>query len=503
MKSLFLSLLVLATLLASAFAVDSEDGVLVLTEQNFDAAISANPLIVVEFYAPWCGHCKKLTPEWAKAAQSLQSAPTPVPLAKVDATVHKDLAQRFGVRGYPTIKVFRKGVARDYKGPRDAAGIASHVASLVGPAAPAVSSLDALAAYVALDSNKPLSGSSLVLGVFGGDADAASGRRMAFENLAEEWRGKLAFLQTSDTAVITSPSVGQAANFVGLVVFRSFDASPGVIAWPESNPNFARGEGRQFIARAALPLAGELDQANMELYTARGQPSVTFFMSGNANQNTQNYVTKRLYTVAQRIPSYSFAFANALKHKKLMEMFAFTDEDVERNVAVGVSAGAKKYKLNTATFSAEVLEAFVRRIIAGTEPAFIKSEEPPANNAGAGEGKVTVVTAKTFQEIVLDETKDVLLEMYAPWCGHCKKLAPIYDDLAKEYVGVSDLLIAKVDAQANDIPAPYSASGFPTIYWSPKGQKSAPVKFNGDRTVEGFKKFIAEKRPSTEAKTEL
>lgn len=58
----------------------------------------------------------------------------------------------------------------------------------------------------------------------------------------------------------------------------------------------------------------------------------------------------------------------------------------------------------------------------------MKSEEIPADNSAP----VKVVVGKQFDEIVLDETKDVLVEFYAPWCGHCKALEPKYDELAKK-----------------------------------------------------------------------
>lgn len=101
--------------------------VVTLTDSNFDDLVmGSDDQWMVEFYAPWCGHCKNLSPEWAQMAEDVEGE---VKVGAVDATQAQALAQRFGVRGYPTIKMFPAGAGKsdgsavDYNGPREAAGM--------------------------------------------------------------------------------------------------------------------------------------------------------------------------------------------------------------------------------------------------------------------------------------------------------------------------------------------------------------------------------------------
>ena len=95
--------------------VDEKD-VVVVKERNFTDVIENNEYVMVEFYAPWCGHCQSLAPEYAAAATELKG--DGVVLAKIDATVENELAHQYSVQGFPTILFFVDGEHKLYTGGR-------------------------------------------------------------------------------------------------------------------------------------------------------------------------------------------------------------------------------------------------------------------------------------------------------------------------------------------------------------------------------------------------
>jgi len=123
---------------------------------------------------------------------------------------------------------------------------------------------------------------------------------------------------------------------------------------------------------------------------------------------------------------------------------------------------------------------------AGKLEAHYKSAPVPETN----DEPVKVIVGESFDTLVTTEDKYVLLEAYAPWCGHCKKLEPIYIELAEKLAGESDITIAKMDATENEHPL-MPVSGFPTLRLFKPGSKT-PVDYNSERSLKDLVKFLEE-----------
>ena len=144
---------------------------------------------------------------------------------------------------------------------------------------------------------------------------------------------------------------------------------------------------------------------------------------------------------------------------------------------------------------------FVGDFKAGALSPHLKSAERPVPDNVEG---VTTLVGSSWDEIVNDPTKDVLVKYYAPWCGHCKALAPIWEELGKDVEGIEDLVIAKFDATENEV-AGLEIKGYPTLKFYPKDNK-AGVDYGAEREFGDFKVWLAENssayqaaRPATEA----
>jgi len=459
---LLAGLLLLGTALGE---IAKEEGVLVLTDKNFQEALDANEFILVEFYAPWCGHCKALAPEYAKAAGILAEKGSPIALAKLDATEEPKIAEQFEVRGYPTLKFFRNGKDTEYNGGRTADTIVSWLEKKTGPAAKTLATVDEAKAFVA-------DNDIAIIGFFDSvDSDGAKAFLAAAGNMDD-----FPFAITSEAAVLAEYKAA------GVVIFKNFD----------EGRNDMEGEVTEesvtaFVAGNSLPLVVDFSQDTAQkIFSGDIKSHLLLFMSGAAEDHAAKVEIAR--GIAKDYKGQMlFVTINTDEedHKRIMEFFGMEESELPSMRIIKLEEDMSKFKPASTELSDSNIRAFVKSYLAGELKPHLMSEEIPED---WDKEPVKVLVAKNFEEVAKDTAKDVLVEFYAPWCGHCKQLTPVWEKLGEKYKDHESIIIGKMDATANELED-IKVQGFPTIKLIQK-ETNKIIDYNGERTLDGFVKFL-------------
>lgn len=469
-----MNLALLATVFLSVFCLGLTDDVLDLSGQDFEDRVKEHEAVLVEFFAPWCGHCKRLAPEYEKAATTLKDNDPPVPLAKVDCTsdAGKETCSKYGVSGYPTLKIFRHGeFSSEYNGPREAVGIAKYMKAQVGPSSKDLSSV--------ADAKKFLEKEETI--IFGFFKDQSSSLRETFKKIADKQRETALFCHSFDEGVMKEYGYKDQ-----IVLFRPkrFQSK-----FEEKEVKYDGSDDstvlEKFISQNYHGLVGHRTQDNHQLFPV---PVAIAYYNVDYVKNTKgtNYWRNRILKVAQSFKGkFTFAISNKNDFAGEMDEFGL-DSKSEKPVVSARDSKSRKFRM-TDEFSPENLEKFLNDVLDGTLKPHLKSEALPESN----DGPVKVAVAENFDSLVNQADKDTLIEFYAPWCGHCKKLAPTFEELGKELEDETEVQIVKMDATANDVPPTFQVQGFPTLFWVSKEDKENPKKYEGGRELTDFVQYIA------------
>lgn len=464
-----------------------------MNAKNFSEFIESNPLVLAEFFAPWCGHCKNLGPEYSSAADILKETHPGIKLAQVDCTEEEDLCRNFGIKGYPTLKVLRgKENIDDYEGSREASGIVDY---MIKQSLPAVQVAETVADFLSLigEQTKPF-----VVQLADGDSEDDSS---IFNSVAETLRKDYTFISTKGQEAIES----LAEKYFEFKPKDYLKKISHIVIHPDStiipfSAELSKESLVEFIKNESVPYFGDINRDTYMMYMDSPTPLAYYFYT---TQEQRDEVEEFFNKLGKKFRGkVNFVGLDATlfgRHAELLNM----NPDVLPLFAIQDTANNKKYGVDQTEFpegpSVDAIEDLVEKFVAGEAQPIIKSEPLPTDEEQAANGVYTLV-AHNHDELLNDTSKDVFVKYYAHWCGHCQRLAPTWEELGKLYKSAgSDVVIAKIDHSKNDVETSIPIEGYPTLLLYPangeideKTGLRIPVVYNGPREFDNFIEFIKE-----------
>lgn len=360
-----------------------------LTDTDFASHIAVGHHFV-KFFAPWCGHCLILAPTWEELGKLFEGDDS-VTIAKVDCTKYGNICTEHSVRGYPTLIFFSHGKqVSTYQGARTIDALQDFVEKTKS----AQDNLEKMAADEFVPDQKPA------------DDDVASeGETFALELTGETFESHVS--EGHHFVKFYAPWCGHCRNLAPI--------------WDELAKSSKDGSSVSIVKVDCTKFTDLCKK-----YSIRGYPSLLFFSNG---EKVSEYQGSRSLDDLK-----DFVKKTKAKQDGVEEIDDGTDEKVADDKETAL-------ELTDATFDSHI----------STGHHFIK--------------------------------------FFAPWCGHCKNLAPTWDELAKAFRDDSSVSIAKVDCtKFQSVCKQYSVRGFPTLLFFSKGEEVA--KFSGSRSFDELKEFV-------------
>ena len=495
----------LALLVANfAVAVGEESAVAVLqSPESFTAMLRDSPLVLVKFYAPWCGHCKELAPKFDRAAEVLRTNESPVVLAKVDATdpAFEKTMQDIQVQGYPTLQFFRDGkFSTDYDGEHETDALVQWCNKQVQSPTTLLETEEDVRAFME-------SHGVVAVGFLPSSEDHKTLEHVVLDEIARKNLDLIPFAVVEDETVARK----FCEEVPSLLLSSDFGATKRLLAGSEALQSSPRVG--TFIHVYTMPLIAPWSESMAEKLFFQGMEYFLFYFHrqntvGGLEDDMSRKVLEPLAAAGKDALAHGQAGMNIVNvnvnEKDGMDLAGFFEMDVDgdelpcfRAVRMSMDGQILKYPKPDCTLSKDNLSKFITSILSDTLRPIVKSAPAPITDEEKVENGIRVVVGSTFEDELSDrkDGKHVLVEFYAPWCGHCKKLLPTLEYLASILAsdGDSPVLVAKLDATANDVPSHdgVQVQGFPTLYLFSPGVKPVPIE--GNRTLVGLVAFLRDR----------
>jgi protein disulfide-isomerase A1 len=279
--------------------------------------------------------------------------------------------------------------------------------------------------------------------------------------------------------------VGAAAN--GVAVKRTFD-EPNVVYSGEWNTEALN----TWLSGNSVPTLFEFGEDYIEPIFSKRNPAMILFTEEKDTKYQAAFAAAANAHKGKILFSHSGIAAGI--QERLGEFIGVTKNDMPtlRIVAPGASLAKYVWEGSVADLTEDQVAAFLKDFTDGKLVAHRKSEAIPESN----DGPVKVIVGKQYEEIVNDKTKDVFVKYYAPWCGHCKTLAPKWEELG-EHVKGSNVVFAKFDATLNEVEG-VEIKGYPTLKFYPADNKAGQDYADG-REVKDIKEWLAKNSKAYQA----
>lgn len=448
---------------------ERDEGVVVLKGDNFQKALEHFDNVLVEFYAPWCGHCKAFAPDYVKIAAILKEKGESVACAKVDAPEEQELIEKYDIQGFPTLKLFRKDKKPDsYQGFRSVDALVDWVTRKIGPPAQTLDSEESV---------EKLKESADVV-VIAYYKDAASNESLTFSEIADQYDDYKFGIVQEDTVATKIGFTGE-----GVKLFKKFD---------EGEVNYDKdlksaSELKRFVQANSLPLVVTFDQKNAQKIFGGDIKAHNLLFISKSDSGTDVILEEFKKSAKEFKERVLFVVINSDQdeHERIIEYFGLKKDELPGLRFIKLQEEMTKYKYPHDELVADKITEFVAGVLDGSVKPHLLSQELPED---WDKQPVKVLVGTNFDDVALDKSKDVLVEFYAPWCGHCKALAPIYDQLGEKFKDSDSIVIAKMDAASNELEHT-RINSYPTIKLYKKETNEA-IEYNGERTLEGLSKFL-------------
>ncbi|KAH8923331.1 thioredoxin-like protein [Atractiella rhizophila] len=448
-----------------------------LRRENFTETIAKDGLTVVKYFADWCGYCRDLAPAYEEAASILKDD-SRITVASVDCEADADLCFEQSVFALPTIKLFHGGEGKEYNGTRSAGDIASYARRYLEPTLSVLTAED--------ESSFARSDDVVLVARLDRTSTTYDEDERIFGQLAQEQREFVRF------GVVPLSDSSKTKDFTIYQNWDNFSASLQL----DRGDKMEKETLETFITRESLRVMGEIEWGDIEPLKEAKMPVALLFLHGAAEEEKERIESIREVGKQYR-GKINFAWSNSTKNPGLPRSANVqTSRDAISIIDFSsplVQPATPKYPMDRSLpVDASSVAYFVSRFLGGELQPHIRSLPVPSE-AEQSDGVRTIVADSLEQELWgKTEDKDVLIMFMAPWCGHCKKLKPVYEELGRLYSNETDkIMISRYDAHNNDIPTSlgFQIQSYPTFKFKPAGSKTL-LDYDGGREVRDFVSFI-------------